>query len=143
METKKFKPLFDRIFFIICLVTLTLTVLSTVIPAIFYPRILFLMLPVDIFVLYFLISPLFGYVTLEETSLFIKYGLVLKKEIPYSKIRSAEKELKAYSESMMALKNAIEHVNIKYNTFDVTTVSVADNDGFIEELKRRISENKL
>lgn len=143
METKKFKPLFDRIFFIICLVTLTLTVLSTVIPAIFYPRILFLMLPVDIFVLYFLISPLFGYVTLGETALFIKYGLVLKKEIPYSKIRSAEKELKAYSESMMALKNAIEHVNIKYNTFDVTTVSVADNDGFIEELDRRISENKL
>ena len=44
---------------------------------------------------------------------------------------------------MMALKNAIEHVNIKYNTFDVTTVSVADNDGFIEELDRRISENKL
>jgi hypothetical protein len=42
---------------------------------------------------------------------------------------------------MVSLKNAIEHVNIKYNSFDVTTVSVVDNDGFIEELKERCKKD--
>jgi hypothetical protein len=38
---------------------------------------------------------------------------------------------------MASLKNALEHVNIKYNTFDIVSVSVVDNDGFIEELNTR------
>ena len=45
------------------------------------------------------------------------------------------KERKFYAESMMSLKNAFEHINIKYNAFDVTTVSVVDNDGFIKMLQ--------
>ena len=39
---------------------------------------------------------------------------------------------------MLALKNSIEHVDIKYNSFDVTCVSVKDNDAFIKELEERI-----
>jgi hypothetical protein len=38
---------------------------------------------------------------------------------------------------MLSLKNALEHVNIKYNNFDIVSVSVVDNDGFIEELNTR------
>ena len=90
------------------------------------------------FVLYFFVSPLFGYVELRENSMLIKYGFILKKEIPYSKIRSVTKARKFYSDSMMSLKNSFDHVNIKYNTFDVTCVSVVDNDSFINELSKRL-----
>ena len=38
---------------------------------------------------------------------------------------------------MTSLKNALEHVNIKYNNFDVVTVSVVGNDEFISELAER------
>ncbi len=43
---------------------------------------------------------------------------------------------------MLSLKNSIEHVNIKYNTFDIMTVSVADNDGFIKELTTRVEKTR-
>ena len=38
----------------------------------------------------------------------------------------------------MDLKNAIEHINIKYNKFDMVTVSVVENDDFVLELNKRI-----
>ena len=38
---------------------------------------------------------------------------------------------------MMSLKNALEHVNIKYNAFDVTTVSVVGNRDLIKEINER------
>jgi hypothetical protein len=66
----------------------------------------------------------------------------MTREIPYSKIRGFVKERKFYSESMTSLKNALEHVNIKYNSFDVVTVSVTDNDDFIGELNLRIENSK-
>ena len=37
----------------------------------------------------------------------------------------------------MSLKNAMEHVNIRYNAFDVTTVSVKENDELMRELESR------
>ena len=104
---------------------------------------LLLMLSVDVFTLYFLVSPLVGYVELRPDTMFIKYGFILKREIPYAKIREIKKERKLYSESMLSLKNAIEQVNIKYNSFDVTTVSVTDNDKFIIDLNARINSAKM
>ncbi len=133
MQRQRFKPLVDKLFFYIFIPTAVLTVGATALAAI-EPSALFIMLPVDIFVLYFLISPLFGYVELREHSLFIKYGFFMKKDIPYKKIRGAFAERKFYSYSMMSLKNAFEHVNIKYNTFDVTTVSVDGNAELIRML---------
>ena len=62
----------------------------------------------------------------------------MKKSIPYSKIRGIELERKWYSETMMSLKNSMDHVNIKYNSFDVTAVSVIDNEELVSELKKRI-----
>lgn len=136
MENKRFKPLVDKLFWILFIPTFILMAGLTVIAA-FDPVALLITIPADIFVIYFFISPLVGYVELQEKILFIKYGFILKKEIPYDKIRSVEKGKRWYSESMMSLKNSFEHVNIKYNSFDVTTVSVIDNDDFIEELTNR------
>ena len=142
MENKRFKAQTDRLFWLIFIPTSLLTLGVTVVSAVFLPVTLFYTVPIDVFVGYFLVSSLFGYAELREHSLFIKYGFVLKKEIPYGKIRSLEKARKFYSESMMSLKNSFEHVNIKYNRFDVTTVSVVDNDLFIRELNDRISASE-
>ena len=137
METKRFKPLFDKLYLIISIPTATVVLSATAFTAFFEPVALFITVPVSLFVMYFLISPLFGYVELRESALFIKYGLILKKYIPYDRIRAIEKSRGVYSESMMSLKNALEHVNVKYNAFDVTTVSVVGNDELIEELEKR------
>lgn len=142
MENKIYKPKVDRLFYIIWIPTVLLLIAATVITC-FNIIPLLLMLSVDIFTLYFLVSPLVGYVELRPDSMFVKYGFILKRDIPYTNIREIKKERKLYSESMMSLKNAIEHVNIKYNSFDVTTVSVTDNDAFIIDLKSRINAAKM
>ena len=93
----------------------------------------------DLLTLYFLISPLFGYVELREDTLFIKLGFFMKREIPYKSIRGTAKARKFYSDSMLSLKNSFEHVNIKYNRFDIMSMSVKDNDEFIKDLEERTS----
>lgn len=138
MENERFKPLIDRLFLIIFISTAAMMLLITVITAVFEPKTLLWTIPIDLFVAYFLISPLFGYVELRKSSLFIKFGFILKKEIPYKKIRELEKASKFYSESMLSLKCSFEHVNVKYNSFDVLTVSVIHNDAFIEKLRKLI-----
>ncbi len=141
MKYQKFKPKLDKLFWTIAIPTEILVFGITLITAISHWKTLFLMLPITLFITYFLISPLFGYVELREDTVFIKYGFFLKKEIRYDKIRGIEKERKFYSDSMMSLKNAFEHVNIKYNSFDVTTISVVENDIFIEELNALRNKN--
>ena len=137
METKRYKPLIDKLYWIITLPTVALMLILTVITAIFHPPVLWIMVPSDLFVGYFLICSLFGYVEFREKTLFIRYGFFMTKEIPYEKIRGMEKCRKWYADGMMALKHSLDHVNIKYNTFDVTTVSVKDNDAFIREWQSR------
>ena len=134
---KKFKPLVDKLFRIIWIPTVTIMLCVTVAAA-FYPTTLLIMVPVDLFTFYFLFSSLSGYVELRENTLFIKFGFIIKREIPYDKIRSVSKGKAFYSESMISLKNAFEHVNIKYNKFDLVCVSVITNDEFINELNARI-----
>lgn len=138
----KFKPLIDKLFWIISIPTLVFLAVVTTIVFIFpASAAIIIIILADLATVYFLISPLFGYVELRESTLFIKYGFLIKREIPYDKIRDTVKEHRFISESMLSLKNAFEHVNIKYNTFDVTTVSVTDNDAFIAELKARINDS--
>ena len=139
MKNKRYKPLVDKLFYIITVPTVIFLAVMTVISA-FEPLSLIIIIPTDIFTLYFLISPLFGYVELREQSLFIKFGFIIKREIPYNKIRSTTKERSFISETMLSLKNSFEHVKIKYNTYDVTTVSVTDNDDFINELDWRCKQ---
>jgi len=139
MEIKTFKPSFDKLTLWIYIPTVVLMVAVTVLCA-FVPTMLFVIVPADLLIGYFFITPFFGYVELREKALFIKFGFFMKKEIPYDKIRKVEKDRRWYSESMMSLKNALDHVNIRYNIYDVVTVSVVDMDSFIEELnKRRLS----
>ena len=133
MNGKRYRPLIDWTFWMILIPTMLLLIAATVFAAL-EPTALFIILPVDLFSLYFLVSPLFGYVELREGSLFIKYGLMLKKEIPYEKIRKVERDKRFYSESMTSLKLSLDHVNVKYNSFDVTTVSVRDNESFMKDL---------
>ncbi len=137
MENKNYRPLFDRLYWFISIPTVLIVLIPTVVLGILSPGTLFWMVPLTVFVLYFFVTPFFSYLELREHSLFIKYGFFLKKEIPYEKIRGTTKERKFYAESMMSMKNAFEHVNIQYNTFDVTTVSVVSNDEFIIELQKR------
>jgi hypothetical protein len=123
-------------------VPISIVMLGVTVLSFFEPTALFVMLPVDIFTFYFLFSSLFGFAELREKSLFIKFGFILKTEIPYSSIRGIAKDRKFYSDSMLSLKNALSHVNIKYNKFDLVTVSVKENDEFIEELTRRIKKDR-
>ena len=134
--TQKFKPKVDKLTYIIYSFSLALVIgLSLV--AIAEPVTLWVLVPSDLFILYFLISPLFGYVELRDECVFIKFGFFLKRKIPYSKIRGTSKERKWYSDSMMSLKNSLEHVNIKYNTYDLVSVSVTDNDELLRQIEAR------
>ncbi len=141
MENVKLKPQIDRLFLFIWIPTLILLAVGTVISCASTVALLIL-IATDIFTLYFLISPLFGFVELREQTVYIKFGFLTSREIEYARIRAVETERKFYSESMLSLKCAYEHVNVKYNSFDVTTVSVRDNAYFAAELDRRRAANK-
>ena len=132
----RFKPMIDKLFFIIWIPTVILMIAVTI-PCLFHISTLLLMIPIDLFVFYFLVSSLVGYVELRENTLFIKFGFILKKEIPYEKIRSISKERRFISESMMSLKNSFEHLTVRYNKFDTVCVSVVGNDKLCEEIRVR------
>ena len=138
MPIKRFKPLLDKVFWIILIPTLMLLAAATVISC-YAPVALFVIIPVDVLSVYFLFTPLFGYVELREDTVFVKLGLIMEREIPYTKIRAVEKERKLYSDSLVSLKCAMEHVNIRYNRFDVLSVSVQDNDALIVGINDRMN----
>ena len=137
MDNKKYKPKVDKLFYLVMIPTMIIVLAPVIICGILVPTTLFITVPILLFTTYFLITTLFGYVELQESSLFIKYGFIMSKEIPYDKIRGVEKERSIISTSTLSIKNALDHVNIKYNKFDVTTVSIDDNDDFIIELNKR------
>ena len=140
MQSLKFKPLFDKAFIFTAWVPALLIITAATVAAAFEPTALFVMIPTDLFTLYFLFSSMAGYVELREKAVFVKVGFIITREIPYSKIRSLTKERKFYSDSTISLKSSLEHVNIHYNRFDVLSVSVKDNDTLIAELEARISK---
>ncbi len=141
MENRKFRPMIDRLYWSIIILTSAVMIPLTVL-SFNNLAALIITVAVDLFVLYFFVSPLFGYVELREETVFIKFGLIMEREIPYKKIRGLEKERKFYSDSMLSLKNAFEHINIKYDTFDVVTISVKDNDEFIREIEAEFMRYK-
>ena len=136
MENVRFKPQIDRLFWFIWIPTVILLAVGTAIACTSAVALL-IMLATDIFTLYFLLSPLFGYVELRERTMYVKFGFFVSREIEYSRIRAVNIERKWYSESMLSLKCAYEHVNVKYNSFDVVTVSVDSNAALAAELDRR------
>lgn len=142
MENRKFKPAYDKSFLIIWVPTIILLAVGTFIAA-SAPIALIILIATDLFTLYFLFSPLFGYAELRENALFVKFGFFMAREIPYNTIRSITKERKIYADSMMSLKNTVEHVNVKHGKFDVTSISVVTNDEFISNLEERIKQLKM
>ena len=139
MKNLIFKPGYDKLFWSIWIPT-SIFMLGVTAIGFFAPTSLFVLIPVDLFTFYFLVSPLFGYVELRESTLFVRFGFFITREIPYARIRGLMKERRWYSESMLSLKSAMEHVNIKYNSFDVITVSVTDCDTLIEAIEERMKK---
>lgn len=139
MESKRYKPYFDKLYLFIVLPIVAILAVATTIVCI-YPEIIAVCVTVftDTLVIYFLVTPLFGYAELRGKALFIRYGLIMKREIPYEKIREVTKERRFYSESMMSLKCAVPHLHIKYGSFDVTDISVVGMDELLSELTARI-----
>ena len=140
MQPRRYKPLVDKLFWWIAVPSvafmLFMTVVVCLMPA---PFAAVLVALCTVLLAYFLISPLFGYVELREQCVFIKCGFFLKREIPYDRIRTTEKARKWYSDSMISLKSAMEHVNIKYNRFDIFSVSVIGNDELMADIGARIA----
>ncbi len=134
MKNKRFLPKYDKLFHWIWIPTATL-MLGLVILSFLFNEGRITMLATAFFVAYFIVSPMFGYVELRETSVFVRFGFFLTREIPYETIRGVEKKRTAIADSMLALKNALEHVNIKHGSFDVTSVSVKDNDALMTEIR--------
>ena len=141
MEKKRFLPQIDRLFWIILSISAAVMIPLTCL--MFFPPfnalVFFTILASDLLVAFFIISPLFGYVELRESTVFIKFGIFLTREIPYAKIRELKTGRAFYSESIISLKNALDHVNIRYNSFDVVTVSVKNNDEFIEAVNKKMN----
>ena len=143
METKRYKPRFDKTYIIIYVATNLFLIAALLIPMLIdpYVGVMILFAVTLLFVNYFIVSPMFGYVELRDESLYIRFGFILKREIPYSKIRGIDRHRKFYADSMISLKNALGHVNVKYNSFDMVSLSVKDGDDFISELCRRAGAN--
>ena len=143
METKRYKPRFDKTYIIIYVATNLFLIAALLIPMLIDPHVgvMILFAVTLLFVNYFIVSPMFGYVELRDESLYIRFGFILKREIPYSKIRGIDRQRKFYADSMISLKNAIDHVNVKYNSFDMVSLSVKDEDDFIRELCQRTGAN--
>lgn len=137
VKMKRYKPEVDKLYVIICVISAVVTLVPLLF-SLFYPEALFVTVPVTLLVAYFVISPFFGYVELREDTLFIRLGFILTREIPYTRIRGYNVARKLYSDSMVSLKLSVEHINVKYNVFDVISISVADSDDFIENLTARI-----
>lgn len=138
IEIKRFLPKYDKFFHFIwiptAIIMLSLLALNAFLPSIFG---WIVTLATTVIVAYFVISPMFGYVELQETYVFVKFGFFMKRVIPYETIRGVEKKRTAIADSMVALKNAMEHVNIKHGKFDITSVSVKDNDVLMAEIRKR------
>lgn len=135
----KFKPKTDSYYLLILIFT-ELIVLAALVLCLaeFTLGGFLIMLFTFIFTSYFIISPFFGYAELRGGELYIKFGFFLKKSIPYSKIRAIEKKRRWYSDSMVSLKMAMDHIDVKYNRFDVVSLSLKDEERFIEELNKKI-----
>lgn len=93
-----------------------------------------------IFVEYLLFSCFIGYAKLEEDHLVIRYGFIIKRRLPYEIIRGVEKKSSYFSESLISLKTTKNCVVVLFNTYDNTTISIKDEDDFIEKLLEKLKE---
>ena len=138
MKDKIYKPLIDKYFYYIWTPITILLAICTYI-SLFEVTSFFIMVSTDIFTFYFMISSLIGYCKFKEETLYIRFGFILKIEINYKDIIEIKKERGVMTYTMLSLKNALDHITIKYNKYDFVTVSVKDNDKFIKDLKSKMN----
>ena len=136
--TKRYKPRFDRLFYGIAIFT-AVVMLGCLIPSFYGGGAFAIVVTLGSLILcgYFLVSPCFGYAELREETLFIKFGFFLSREIPYEKIYAVEKKHMMVADSMLSLKNAMDHLNVKYNRFDLISLSLQNEEDFIKALCER------
>ena len=141
--TKRYKPRFDRLFYGIAIFT-AVVMLGCLIPSFYGGGAFAIAVTLGSLILcgYFLVSPCFGYAELREETLFIKFGFFLSREIPYEKIYAVEKKHMMVADSMLSLKNAMDHLNVKYNRFDLVSLSLQNEEDFIETLCDRCKISK-
>ena len=135
----KFRPRVDKYYLWIAIPTeiflIAMTVMTLVHFTLFGLIVMLLALALSSF---FILSPIFfGYAELRDDELFVDFGVFIKRSIPYSRIRAIEKKRRFYSESMLSLKCAMEHLDIKYNSFDVISLSLCNEDKFIAEVNKK------
>ena len=138
----KFRPRVDKYYLCIAIPTeiflIVMTVMTLVHFTLFGLVVMLLALALSSF---FMLSPiLLGYAELRENELFVDFGVFVKRSIPYSDIRAIEKKRRFYSESMLSLKCAIDHVDVKYNKFDMISLSLKDEERFVEELNKKTAK---
>ena len=135
---KRYKPRFDRLFYGIAIFTAAV-VLGALIPSFYGSGVWGIAVAAGTLLLcgYFLVSPCFGYAELREGMLFVKFGFFLSREIPYEKIYAIEKKHTMIADSILSLKNAMDHLNVKYNRFELVSLSLRDEEDFIESLCER------
>ncbi len=138
METKRYKPRFDKLFLWIVIPTAALMLAVFALTAVQRSVGGFIFIgATTLFVAYFFISPCFGFVELREETVFFKFGFFLKREVSYARIRGIERKHTVIADSILSLKNAMDHVNIKFNSFDLFSMSLKDEEDFISEIKKR------
>ena len=142
MNKKKYKPLIDKYFYCIWIPLSILLITFTVFSIAELPALL-IMLATDIFTFYFMFSSLLGYCQLRENTLYVKFGFILKREIKYEDILELKKERGVMTYTMLSLKNALDHITIKYNKYDLIAISIKNQEEFILELEKKIAKAKL
>ena len=141
MKDKIYKPLIDKYFYYIWAPITILLAICTYI-SLFEVTSFFIMVSTDIFTFYFMISSLVGYCKFQEETLYIRFGFILKIEINYKDIIEIKKERGVMTYTMLSLKNALDHITIKYNKYDFIAISVKNQEDFIQELELRIKKAK-
>lgn len=109
-----------------------------------YGKLWFILFSVFLFLLVetLMISSLFGYARLEETTLYIRFGFFVHKKISYHRIKSMEKKKGYFRESLFSLNTSMEYIRIEYDENKFITVSIRNSEEFICNLKSKI-ENKV
>ena len=138
----KFRPRVDKYYLWIAIPTEIFLIVMTVMTLVHFTLFgLIVMLIALALSSFFILAPIFfGYAELRDDELFVDFGVFIKRSIPYSRIRAIEKKRRFYSESMLSLKCAIDHVDIKYNRFDVLSLSLCNEDKFIAELNKKTAK---
>lgn len=138
----KFKPQVDKYFYVPIIFVLILFIVPIMVgivckqmDQIIITAVLFIVIGT------LLISPLFGYVKVENDYLYIRYGLFFRRKITYASIKEVEIEHKYYATSLISHKTSLNHLFIKYDSLNDTCVSVKDMDvllALIEEKRLNV-----